>query len=227
MSTTGSPTLGQRRNTAVLGIAAVVLMAVVGLSYREWRRYSRAVANAAQTRAIADSVDRLQASLLDAETGQRGFLLTGEDRYLEPYNRSLNEIPAELSAACRASLQRALASPPTAARLNALTADKLAELRETVELRRTRGIAPPWRLSSATAAYIRWMKSARSATGSATPKSPASSRLPLKGRQPRAQPFWRPSRVPSCFFSCSLSGWSPLQVPIPRRGGDHGPYATG
>jgi len=140
MSTTGPRSPSKGRNTAMLGIAALVLMAVVGLSYREWRQYSRANADAAQTRAILDSTERLLTSLIDAESGQRGFLLTGKDRYLEPYKRAIQEIPADLSAVTRLLAARSGQSA-RAARLNALTADKLAELRETVELRRTRGIA--------------------------------------------------------------------------------------
>ena len=41
--------------------------------YFEWRGYSRANADAGQTRAIVDTVDRLFTSLIDAEAGQRGF----------------------------------------------------------------------------------------------------------------------------------------------------------
>ena len=33
--------------------------------------------------------------VLDAETGSRGFLLTGDERYLEPYNRAVAEIDIE------------------------------------------------------------------------------------------------------------------------------------
>ena len=138
MSTSGSRPASKGRNTALSGIAALALMAVVGLSYREWRQYSRANADAAQTRAILDSIDRLLTSLIDAETGQRGFLLTGEDRYLEPYNRAIQEIPAELSAASRLLAARSGQSA-SVARLNVLTADKLAELRQTIELRRGAG----------------------------------------------------------------------------------------
>src|SRR5690242_160809 len=141
MSTTGSRSPGKGRNTALLGIAALAVMAVVGVSYREWRQYSRANSNASQTRDIVDAVDRLLASLTDAETGQRGFLLTGDAHYLEPYNRAIGEIPAELSAASRLIAARPGQSA-RAARLNALTRDKLAELRDTIEMRRARGIAP-------------------------------------------------------------------------------------
>ena len=34
--------------------------------------------------------------MVDAETGQRGFLLTGEDRYLQPYDDANRRIHGEL-----------------------------------------------------------------------------------------------------------------------------------
>ncbi len=41
------------------------------------------------------SIDRLQETLStvdDAETGQRGFLLTGQDDYLEPYRKAVQRV---------------------------------------------------------------------------------------------------------------------------------------
>src|SRR5579862_6865153 len=125
--------------TVTLGVAAIVLLGMVGVSYHEWRQYSRANADAARTREIHDSVDALLFSLIDAETGQRGFLLTGEDRYLEPYNRAIQEIPGEL-----AHLKGLLATRPdeseNVARLESLVDQKLTELRQTIDLRRTNGV---------------------------------------------------------------------------------------
>ena len=141
MFTTGSRPPGKRRKPVLPAIAALVLMMMVGVSYRQFRQYSHANAEAAQSRAIVDSIDRLLESVTDAETGERGFLLTGEDRYLEPYNRAIQEIPARLSAASRLLAARSRRSADVA-RLNALIADKLAEVGEAIELRRTRGVAP-------------------------------------------------------------------------------------
>ena len=84
-------------NRAMFAIAALVLMVMVAMSYREWKQYSRANADAARTREIVDSIDDLLSSLIDAESGQRGFLLTGEERYLEPYNQALQALPEQLS----------------------------------------------------------------------------------------------------------------------------------
>ena len=40
--------------------------------------------------------------LKDAETGQRGFVITGDDAYLEPYQHALTGIPTTLKRAPRA-----------------------------------------------------------------------------------------------------------------------------
>jgi len=132
---------GRRLNRALFGVAALVLMAVVALSYREWQQFKRVNVDAAQTREVVDSIDQLLSSVTDAETGQRGFLLTGEDRYLHPYNQALQVIPNQLG-----TVRRLLAGHSNEsgnlARLNNLVDEKLAELRQTIDIRRTEGMAP-------------------------------------------------------------------------------------
>ncbi|HLH17632.1 MAG TPA: PAS domain S-box protein [Bryobacteraceae bacterium] len=125
----------------LLVMAGAVLAGVVALSYREWSHYSRGNAEAARARGIVESCDRVLASLLDAETGQRGFLLTGQERYLEPYNRALQELPAE-RAALRSSLAGAPADSADIQRFDSLVEQKLSELRQTIDVRRTEGAAP-------------------------------------------------------------------------------------
>lgn len=46
---------------------------------------------------VIESTTQLWSNLQDAETGQRGYLLTGNFDYLQPYNNSLWEIDLELS----------------------------------------------------------------------------------------------------------------------------------
>ena len=74
----------------------------------------------------------------DAETGQRGYLLTGDDAYLEPYRTALGVASARLEA-----MQRALADDPAQGdRLKVVARrvqDKMDELRQTIDLRRTQG----------------------------------------------------------------------------------------
>ena len=125
----------------MLGVAALVLSAVVALSYRQWEQFRRANVQAAQTRDVIDSIDQLLSSVTDAETGQRGYLLTGEDRYLEPYNQALQVIPDQLGMVKRL-LAGSASESGNLARLSNLVDQKLAELRRTIDLRRMQGLAP-------------------------------------------------------------------------------------
>jgi signal transduction histidine kinase len=69
----------------------------------------------------------------DAETGQRGYLLTGNREYLKPYLDVRDKIPAGLER-LRTFVNADETQRNDVQRLTAVTADKLAELRETVEL---------------------------------------------------------------------------------------------
>ena len=79
---------------------------------------------------------RLLSMLVDAETGQRGFLLTGKEQYLEPYNHAVLEIPRSLEL---------LKSLNTSSwdhgldlrRLEQLTSAKLGVLSDSIELHRS------------------------------------------------------------------------------------------
>ena len=129
-----------RLNTAMLGIAVLILIGIVVLSYREWKQYRLASGAAIQSREILETANRLLLGVLDAETGQRGFLLTGEQRYLKPYDRAIKAVPAELANLNRLLARRQGQSGSTP-QLNRLVEQKLAELRETIDLRRAQSAA--------------------------------------------------------------------------------------
>lgn len=64
----------------------VLMMALAWISYSsigELRSTSHWVSH---THEVLGQLERVSSELKDAETGQRGYLITGEDRYLEPYN---------------------------------------------------------------------------------------------------------------------------------------------
>lgn len=92
-----------------------------------------------QTHETIVALDQLLSSVQDAETGQRGFLLTNDDRYLQPYNAALRTIPLKLDEVAALSGQSASQKPRIAA-LRTHIDEKLAELRETIELRRSAGL---------------------------------------------------------------------------------------
>ena len=126
--------------TVVLGASLLVVLTIVVLSYRS----GQAARLAEEQRKISQDIERLNATLLstlkDAETGQRGFLLTGQEQYLEPYNQAVSVIPGLLERFRAAALSR----PDQVARIRNIqpaVAEKLSELKTTVELRRSNRLA--------------------------------------------------------------------------------------
>src|SRR5262249_39968151 len=104
-------------------------------SYAEGQAYKTAAAQASQTREVVDWTQSLVSLLKDAETGQRGYLLTGDGRYLAPYTASLPKIAAELGRL------RTLkpAHPADAQELANLVGTSLDELAESIRVRESGG----------------------------------------------------------------------------------------
>ena len=63
-------------------IAIVVLLISGGLALRRCVRFSEATHRVEHTYQVLTTIDELLAGLLDAETGQRGFLLTKSETFL-------------------------------------------------------------------------------------------------------------------------------------------------
>ena len=120
-----------------LPLALVVLVAAIVLVYRDGVLYGDARQEARRTEQIVATTGSLLSALKDAETGQRGYLLTGRAEYLDPYSSALSVIRGDLEQ-LNAQVRRPenLARMP---RLQQLVESKLAELRTTIELRRTVG----------------------------------------------------------------------------------------
>ncbi len=117
-----------------IAVAAVTAMAFFSFQTNETR--TQLAERVSHTHEVQKQLALLFSSLQSAETGQRGFLLTGAERYLEPYVQAQPEIKGELNTlraitADNARQQRALDA------LEPLAADKLAELAQTIALQRS------------------------------------------------------------------------------------------
>ena len=94
-----------------------------------------------ETMGFIRNLNDLLSTLQDAETGQRGYLLTGEARYLKPFQQANAQLATRLSETSKAAIRNGVA-PSEIATLNKLIDSKMKELRDTVELRRTVGLVP-------------------------------------------------------------------------------------
>src|SRR5580700_3501260 len=84
-----------RTKQTFLWVAAIPLILGV-LAYWTNRRYQDQVAWVARTEQVFTAMDRLLLTVTNAETGQRGYLLTGDEAYLTPFNSSLPELGRDL-----------------------------------------------------------------------------------------------------------------------------------
>jgi signal transduction histidine kinase len=85
---------------------------------------------------VLAQTDALMAHLANAETGQRGFLLTNEDRYLEPYRSGRAAVSTD-TAVLRALIRDNPSQQPRADALAPLIVAKLAELERTIVLQQS------------------------------------------------------------------------------------------
>ena len=87
-------------------------------------------------------VEKLQAVRIDitkAETGQRGYMLTGQDRYLTLYRAGVEQVWEDLKELPDLTADNSV-ERDAIKRLNSLVAERLAELNEGIEVRRQSGL---------------------------------------------------------------------------------------
>jgi PAS domain S-box-containing protein len=94
----------------------------------------------AHTEEVLAALETLQATVTDAETGQRGYVLTGRESYLLPYQEARASLADRLTRFRSLTADNSLHQRRLAALEGKIQA-KLAELGETIELRRNGGLA--------------------------------------------------------------------------------------
>ena len=121
--------LSGRLERLALAVGALVIIAIVAASALIASRTGRDARHAAQAQAVRALTVDLMESVISAETGQRGFLLTGRADYLSPFTDAQRRIPGMLD-----QLGEALSGNPDMAPWRAAILDKMAELQGTVRL---------------------------------------------------------------------------------------------
>jgi CheY-like chemotaxis protein/signal transduction histidine kinase/CHASE3 domain sensor protein len=127
------------RSAFGLAVAVLFFIASGTVAYMNVRTLRDDSQRIMHSHEVIVAMNDLLSSVQDAETGQRGFLLTGKDRYLDPYNAAVADVDARFNAI--AALTRD--NPDQQQRLEPLRHHidaKLAELRETIQTRRTSGV---------------------------------------------------------------------------------------
>lgn len=122
-----------------LGLIVVLLLASAGVSYWSTLRVVRSQQWVAHTRHVLAQVQEIRATVMEAEAGQRGFILTGSPAYLEALEHATARIDEEFL-----HLEDLTADNPVqqarVAELHKLASARLHHLRETASVRQERGL---------------------------------------------------------------------------------------
>jgi diguanylate cyclase (GGDEF)-like protein len=130
----GAPRWRLSVSVALWLLVAVTLSMTAGLTMRSLNRLAETRETVSTSLRIQKAQASLMSELLTAETGQRGYLLSGKSTYLQPYYTALAGIEQS-----RDALADALEGTPVATgaleALDTAVATKLKELEQTVRLR--------------------------------------------------------------------------------------------
>lgn len=124
---------------AALQIAALALLVLMAfnayLAVEHLKRTQAAAALSLESSRVQVDINRVSQDFTDMETGQRGYLLTDDDAYLQPYSGAKNTVASDFS-----NLRSALADRPESeltieTQLQSLAASMQAEIDRTITLR--------------------------------------------------------------------------------------------
>jgi signal transduction histidine kinase len=132
---------GRSERLAIVGVFLLALLICVSLGwscYRSVQAATEAASRVTHSYRVIGELSNLLSTIKDAETGERGFIITGDQRYLAPYRAALGTVKGvlenlpDLAKDNPHQLQR-LGSIET------LTRDRLEQLAETINLRSRKG----------------------------------------------------------------------------------------
>ena len=128
-----------KRSKSIVGIAvgvsSIVLIVAGVIAHRSVQLLADTSDEILQSKELELSLERLLSSVRDAETGQRGYIVTGSEPYLFPYDAALREIDSRLSTV-EVRMQARDGSVEEVQGLRQLVTLKLDELARTIELYR-------------------------------------------------------------------------------------------
>jgi PAS domain S-box-containing protein len=120
--------------------ASLAILAVAGWqSVRHLRAGAEADKLENQTYVVIQELDRLLSALENAETATRGYLLTGKEKYLTPFDGALGQTQTNLAGLRQVTSDNARQQERLAG-IEALVQKKSAVMTETIQARRTQGL---------------------------------------------------------------------------------------
>ncbi|HWP40793.1 MAG TPA: CHASE3 domain-containing protein, partial [Tepidisphaeraceae bacterium] len=132
--------VGAAERRATVGIvAALLVMSVVGIaSYKSLGHFFRLDSSRQRARQVVASTSETASIIKDAEAGVRGYVITGDEAFLQPYQFAVRQIGSELD-----NLRKLTSNNPhqqqRVQQLQELIGARMAVFQSLIDLRRTRG----------------------------------------------------------------------------------------
>jgi signal transduction histidine kinase len=127
------PRATPRLIVSLSAVAIVLALVTLGLQFAAHARFRAARENALAAERLSGELEHVLRLLVDAETGQRGFLLTGREPYLERYELARSDIPQAMESV-RAMARGHPTRQTRVEELDTLAHTELEELGETIAL---------------------------------------------------------------------------------------------
>jgi PAS domain S-box-containing protein len=126
-----------KRFSIIAGFAALLIVLIGNglFTRREVGAQIESQNRLADSRRLLLELEKTESLLKDAETGQRGFLYTGDPRYLAPYDQARREIDSQFNELMRLTDSRPH-EQSSIVELRALEQVKMSELQQTIDLYR-------------------------------------------------------------------------------------------
>ncbi|MEH2050248.1 response regulator [Nostoc sp.] len=128
-----------KKVAAGFGLALAILVLIGTISYQSTQVLIHTSKKLNNTQLTINNLQELLSNIKDAETGQRGYILTKQDAYLKPYQTAIAKLAPEIKELRKltADDSRQLSQLDT---LEPLIAVKLNELKKTINLRQNLGL---------------------------------------------------------------------------------------
>lgn len=118
-----------------LPLALLATLSLIGINELGYERSAGTVQRITAIQETRATLHKLLALMLDAETGLRGYLLSGDERYLAPYNSAVSEVNQTLDQ-LRQTDQAHPIDPAALVALSRHVSRKLAEMDLSLKLRK-------------------------------------------------------------------------------------------
>jgi signal transduction histidine kinase len=127
------------RSRSLLALGPAIVVLILGATLFDGvRRAGDSRALVAHTRDVIDRAQAMFSALQDAETGERGYVITGDSVYLEPYHRGVETLRTDTTA-LRALIRDNSAQRARLDSLSPILRERLATLAAGVASRRAIG----------------------------------------------------------------------------------------